>query len=248
METAKSITTISSSKMKQFQIKIGEYESSLELICDNNKLGVNLNLKKENGSPLKFEKVYTFEELIKISKWFKIFDNLEESFEDILKLVENKQIEIQLELGQKHAKIIFNINMEKIKRFEIDIYQKELTKDEMIDNLILENKEIKEKIKDLETRLNLIEQKVVNSTSCENDIMKSDIINDSDKETLNNWINVNNDKNIKLLYKASRDGDAYQDFYRLCENKGPTITIALTTKGYKIGGFIIKMILHLFFH
>lgn len=91
--------------------------------------------------------------------------------------------------------------------------------------------------------------------------MKSDIINDSDKETLNNWINVNNDKNIKLLYKASRDGDAYQDFYRLCENKGPTITIALTTKGYKIGGFtsipwknpkiivnIIKMILHLFFH
>lgn len=138
--------------------------------------------------------------------------------------------------------------MEKIKRFEIDIYQKELTKDEMIDNLILENKEIKEKIKDLETRLNLIEQKVVNSTSCENDIMKSDIINDSDKETLNNWINVNNDKNIKLLYKASRDGDAYQDFYRLCENKGPTITIALTTKGYKIGGFIIKMILHLFFH
>ena len=36
--------------------------------------------------------------------------------------------------------------MEKIKRFEIDIYQKELTKDEMIDNLILENKEIKEKI------------------------------------------------------------------------------------------------------
>ena len=43
--------------------------------------------------------------------------------------------------------------------------------------------------------------------------MKSDIINDSDKETLNNWINVNNDKNIKLLYKASRDGDAYQDFY-----------------------------------
>lgn len=59
--------------------------------------------------------------------------------------------------------------MEKIKRFEIDIYQKELTKDEMIDNLILENKEIKEKIKDLETRLNLIEQKVVNSTSCENE-------------------------------------------------------------------------------
>ena len=29
----------------------------------------------------------------------------------------------------------------------------------------------------------------------------------------------------------------YQDFYRLCENKGPTITVALSTKGYKFGGF-----------
>ena len=48
---------------------------------------------------------------------------------------------------------------------------------------------------------------------------------------------MNNDKKIKLLYKASRDGDDYQDFYRLCENKGPTITIALSTKGYKFGGF-----------
>jgi len=54
---------------------------------------------------------------------------------------------------------------------------------------------------------------------------------------LNNWINLNNNKTIKLLYKASRDGDSYQDFYRLCEGKGPTITIALTTKGYKFGGF-----------
>ena len=54
---------------------------------------------------------------------------------------------------------------------------------------------------------------------------------------MNNWINSNNDKTIKLLYKATRDGDSYEDFYRLCENKGPTITIALTTKGYKFGGF-----------
>ena len=70
-----------------------------------------------------------------------------------------------------------------------------------------------------------------------NEIWKSDIINDEDKRTLNNWINLNSNKTIKLLYKASRDGDSYQDFYRLCEDKGPTITIALTTKGYKFGGF-----------
>jgi len=46
---------------------------------------------------------------------------------------------------------------------------------------------------------------------------------------------VNNNKTIKLLYKASRDGDSYQNFYRYVM-KGPTITIVLTTKGYKFGG------------
>ena len=85
-----------------------------------------------------------------------------------------------------------------------------------------------------EKRLNIIEEKLSNLN---NDIFNSDIINEEDKNILNDWININNDKKIKLLYKASRDGDNYQDFYRLCENKGPTITVALTTKGYKFGGF-----------
>ena len=97
-----------------------------------------------------------------------------------------------------------------------------------------------------EKRLNIIEEKLSNKNgniiqtiknNVNNDIFNSDIINEEDKKILNDWININNDKKIKLLYKASRDGDNYQDFYRLCENKGPTITVALTTKGYKFGGF-----------
>ena len=54
-----------------------------------------------------------------------------------------------------------------------------------------------------------------------NEIFKSDIINDEDKILLFVWFNPDNNKTIKLLYKASKDGDSYKDFYKFCGNKGP---------------------------
>ena len=236
------------SKMKDFPISIGKDGFNLSICCSKDSMKFILNHRDKNDDPLKFEKSFTFEELNKISKWFKIFDSLEEVYEDIIKLMENKQININLE--ESIAKLVFNINMEKIKEFDIFLEKKELTKDELINNLIKENKELKIKVNNLEKRLNSLEERFNafeknskkekekdNKEDNKNEIWKSDIIDDEDKKTLNNWINLNNNKTIKLLYKASRDGDNYQDFYRLCEDKGPTITIGLTTKGYKFGGF-----------
>ena len=109
------------------------------------------------------------------------------------------------------------------------------------ENLILNNR-----INDLEKRIKLLEDKfeekvttetVQTSDNAKNEFFFSDILNDDDKKLLKEWFNENNNKSIKLLYKASRDGDGYQDFYNKCENKGPTITIALTTSGNKFGGY-----------
>ena len=54
---------------------------------------------------------------LKKAKWFKIFDSLEEVFEDIVKLMEKKQINVNIE--KDSVNLIFNINMEKIKEFKI---------------------------------------------------------------------------------------------------------------------------------
>ena len=35
----------------------------------------------------------------------------------------------------------------------------------------------------------------------------------------------------------SRDGFSPKDFHRLCDNKGPTLTLVETTDGYKFGGY-----------
>ena len=238
-------TFITPSKIKEFPILIGKenYSFSIYYCID----AIKFTLIHKNES-LKYEKSFELNELISISKWFKIFDSLDEVFEDIIKLMGKNQINIEME--ENIPKLVFNINMEKIKKFEIILEKKELSKDEMINNLIKENKELKERVNNLEKRLNSLEERFNNfernknsektkgnNINEESEIWKSDIIDDEDKKTLNNWININNDKKIKLLYKASRDGDSYQDFYRLYENKGPTITIALTTNQYKFGGY-----------
>ena len=49
--------------------------------------------------------------------------------------------------------------MEKIKEFDIFLKKIELTKDELINNLIKENKELKDKVNNLEQRLNSLEDR-----------------------------------------------------------------------------------------
>ena len=39
------------------------------------------------------------------------------------------------------------------------------------------------------------------------------------------------------MYRATENGDRASDFHRFCDNKGPTLTICKTKKGYIFGGF-----------
>jgi chaperonin cofactor prefoldin len=145
------------SKMKDFPVFVGKDNFNLSISYSNDSIKFFLNHKDKNDEPLKFAKSFSFEELNKISKWFKIFDSLEEVYEDIIKLMENKQVNINLE--ENIAKLVFNINMEKIKEFDIVLAKKELTKDELINNLISENKELKIKVNNLEKRINSLEER-----------------------------------------------------------------------------------------
>ena len=130
-----------------------------------------------NNNSGKFESTFSFDQLNEISKWFKIFDSLEEVYEDMIKLMEKKQIQINKE--KNCVNLVFNINMEKIKEFNILFEPKESTTDEIINNLVQENKELKTKVNNIEDRLNSLEKKL-------NELFSSDIIEQGDK--INNWI------------------------------------------------------------
>ena len=269
----------SSVNEKEFTISIGEEEYILTFI--NSDDSIIFNVKNDIDFTYQYENVFNIEQIKEISNWFKSFSSLEEIFEELIKLMEEEKINFNLEENL----VKMNFNIEKENEFSISLERKELTKDEMIENLTKENKELKIRVNNLEEdltsfeeRLQLIEkelkkdkgEKTEKSEKAEkgekrgkkgkkekkdnkekndkkekkekiksekNEIFKSDIINDEDKNTLDDWFNPDNNKTIKLLYKASKNGDSYKDFYKFCGNKGPTVTIILTTKGLRFGGF-----------
>ena len=57
-----------------------------------------------------------------------------------------------------------------------------------------------------------------------------------DENLILSWLN-NRKFFTELLYRKSRDGSTPQDFHSKCDNKGITITLIETTKGYIFGGY-----------
>ena len=49
--------------------------------------------------------------------------------------------------------------------------------------------------------------------------------------------NLKDHTDLKLIYRASRDGWARVDFHRHCDNQGPTIILAKSAVGRICGGF-----------
>ena len=47
-------------------------------------------------------------------------------------------------------------------------------------------------------------------------------------------------KNLKLIYRLTRDGSEPEDFHRLCDNEGPTITLFKSQNNRKFGGYLSK--------
>ena len=56
-------------------------------------------------------------------------------------------------------------------------------------------------------------------------------------ETIYNWINPNNKIVIELLYRKSRDGDSYNTFHQLCDNKGKTLILIKGTENFIIEAY-----------
>ena len=140
----------------------------------------------------------------------------------------------------------------------------------IIYNLKQENNELKSNMKKLEERIKnmeKLEERIKYLESFINDIyswkeykvkvdkkekekkenklirnLVSKVIGENEKynKCLKNWINPNLNIKAELLYRLSRDGNEYQTFHNLCDNRGPTLTIFKLTDGNILGGYTTK--------
>ena len=113
-----------------------------------------------------------------------------------------------------------------------------ILKEQTIQSLIDDNKTMKEQIKELMKEIKILKEKdiIISNLDKESIIVQKK----EDIDLINSWIRHSfycKKIKYKKLYRAREDGDKASDFHKLCDKKGPTLTIGKTRKGYIFGGF-----------
>ena len=183
-----------------------------------------------------------------INKFFRQFDTVEEIFEyfnDLEDISDNTTILVEKIFAKLNIKLPSVSKSKANNNFIIEIPKIELKENDLIVKLCEQIK----KIDILETKIKFL---LCCSGKNEKDLESFDkylkicekSINDSDLE--NSKIICKEDftlvleginKNVKLLYRASRDGDKSTKFHSKCDGKQNTVTFVKTRNGRKFGGF-----------
>ena len=212
----------------------GNEEYKIEQKLLNNALQISIVDNRNNEYTGLFSKEFLSEKedflkYLSIKAIFEFFQNninsknYEIKNEDLIKL----NLIIEYSPGKKIELLIPRKNLDE--NIQLSLIT-ELT------NIKKENKEIKEKLTYLEQKINILLQekdKKDDLKGFENTIIK----NNSEAVKILKWICPNNERRVKLLYKATPEENTRDDFHRKCDNKGATVTIIETTKGRRFGGY-----------
>ena len=163
-----------------------------------------------------------------------------EKIQELILIVTNLKQEIKELKNNKNNDEFSKLN-EKIITLE-----KENSKlNEKIITLEKENSKINEELNSYKIFLPYLEKYKKKSDDDDNKMIRnldSLIIGNNEKYniTLKNWINPNIKIKSQLLYRKSRDGDEFQTFHKLCDNKGgSTLILIKLDNGNILGSYTI---------
>ena len=228
---------ISNSERKIFDLSFSIKENKLEI-----------SIIEKSVIPSSYKAALELKDFQEINKFFKQFDNITEVLEFILSF-ENPEDKIKIMEDNKFINL--DISLPNVSKFKANVIKLKIPRVELKENeLIVKICEQVKKIDTLESKINFIfrclgipekdfilyEETMVKINK---KIESSKIIEPGDfypvakgiKERLNKSI-----KDIKLLYRASKDGDG-KEFHTKCDGKQNTVTFVKTVNNRKFGGF-----------
>ena len=199
-------------------------------------------------------------EELKENKYFLMFDNLTEIYDEIINLIKNNNPQYI----EDNNKLIISIPVSttKIKEIILEMNKKEKTDKEKINELYsiiynlksyftnqineLSAKIEKQNIKIIELQKKLEEKNKSEANIIKNvdnniDIFKDSIIINNNMNYISNlkkWISPDNKFfTTKLLFRKSLNGDSFEEFHKLCDHKGKTLVLIQAEEGFIIGGY-----------
>ena len=186
---------------------------------------LDITVKAKDEFPQKvYEGSFTLDELKKKSRFFKMFDSIADSFNDVKLLQE-----------QKTFFVLFNDNsltfgIKKQIGIQDDIIfplvQKSSDIKEVVDELCKKNNELEKKVNDLNERVNQLENDLK--------MIKSAFFLDSSDENVIKDFFEKKPKAFKLIY----NGKDRNNFFANCEGKKNLLFLVKDTKGNKFGGYM----------
>jgi hypothetical protein len=236
----------------EYDIKLIAKDTSLSIyLCNINEI-----------TPFIYQKVYTLEDLIKISKVFKLCDNITEVISYINENFESNLVTLKEEnIDSVNLNFKMTLPNKSEENFKFEISKIHLQQNESFDILFKavsgikkENKKKDEEIEILKTEINNLKQQI-NSMKIEFEKKNKEISEQlfsllNKQNILNNKIFKNlienaiiekreeiKNKNIgwKLIYKASRDGGSVTDCHSKCNNISDTVSIIFSSTGRIFG-------------
>ena len=261
-----------------------EYEDTFQKIKYNFELSVKEHeiffiLREENIFNKEYETSFSLTTLIEKNNIFKICNTVEDCYNFIAKMINNKKYKISKEANDiniiLYIKNIISENEEEIKLnlkaknletniifenynnilndlkneniiLKNDIYGLK-TENNILKNEISELKKISQEYKSFKEQIYMIideriEYNQQNEKSKETevfyDLRYSSILNETNEKIF--FQNLIKCKNLKLLYRLSRDGSEPQDFHKFCDNQGSTLILFKSKNNRKFGGYLSK--------
>ena len=197
----------------------------------------------ESKIKLLYENSFTLTDLIKINKYFKMFDSLGEVVNNIKDLQEKNLISINKN-NNDNFDFILNVELNKEK---INLKLELLFKDnnqliqisQILNSLEKENKELKESLNEYKTKLEkneltlskLLKLHKMNS-SIMLEIEEYDLVINQIEKNMNKKVNY-----LKLLYKGTRDGEGMGNIKPRAFNINNIVLLVRSKSGYRFGGF-----------
>ena len=194
-----------------------------------------INITEDDSVPsINYSSKFNLSDLKEHNRYFKMFDTLEQLMPEIKNLCDQEKVKIKKE--KTLVKVLISVPLTVLGEVALDVKQAEMDQKQVIADLCQKVNELNKEIKLLKTQSNLVSDEKLDINLQSKDIL----LNEGEKNMICDWIlkrMKSEDKKVEmtLLYKLKTQGDNY--FHNYCNNKGYTVTLVRTTKGYRCGGF-----------
>ena len=219
------------------KFKLKNKDSSLTLYLSNESNSLVIKIIEDDSVPLRtFAQKFTLEDLIKQSRYFKLFENIDQLIPEIKSLFEENKVSFSVETSL--ILLILNLPLKIIEEVILSIPQSKADTNQIISELCSTVNDLRKRVKYLENQITKIPEEKLKENLSSKDI----ILNEEEKKMINNWIlkklnQENKTVEMNLLYKLTRDGDSSSTFHSKCNGQGYTLSLIRTTLGYRSGGF-----------